>query len=411
MEVEVRAGLLSVQKPSGLVKKYQKRYAALFRRSHRGVSRLELYDNKDGFQKRAKKHIISLDNCITIERTKTVEGKKHDLQIKLTFNDNKEQILLTETEQDKELWYCALSGVIFGGGALTDNMIYEQYEEDGYDVVIRENDLAKKLKLHGMYRLVVTDKNVELRDKSKTKSITAKWPLMLLRKYGRDKQEFSLEAGRRCESGPGMFIFMTDHYNEIFQEVDSKVRDLARNKPKTSSSIKSRKSPTVGNLPDIPPPHSPISVAEGEYADPRDQLLSPKPLVTEEPVYNEPVNSQPSLAPHKKGKKQLPGPPKPDRVNKNVFGDKKKRPVQPIEEATYSEAVAPIGRDLGADGGAYGSLDFEQSRSANGDDGAQYDSLNIWKGGKVNEGEYSTAAHVNQGSSVSDDSVYDHVKH
>lgn len=423
-EVEVRSGALQIQKSTGLGKKNQKKYAALYHRSHHGVARLEVYDNKEAFEKRAKKQVISLDNCIKIERTKAPESKKHEIHLML--NDNKEQVFLTDSEEDKELWYGALSNVIFGGVVLTENDIYVPFAEEGYDVVLRENEVVQKLNLKGMYRLVITDKNVEIRDKT-TKKVAAHWPLMLLRKYGRDKQEFSLEAGRRCQTGPGMFFFVTDHYNEIFQEVDAKVRNLAqaqRSRAQSTSSIKSRKSPTFTHPPESPVPHSPLPVApEGEYADPRDQLLSPRKPHVEEPVYNEPVNTKPKVKAPKKDKKsssQVPGPPKPERaIGKKVTtaGEKKKKSKPPpiIEEATYSEPSLVTGK-LDANDGAYGSLNFDgkPTPDVSVSDESHYHSLNIgWNGNTAAESEYSTTSTLTTNKPIAQDSegVYDHVLH
>nr|XP_039250755.1 docking protein 1-like [Styela clava]XP_039255329.1 docking protein 1-like [Styela clava] len=433
MASEVRSGVLHVQKVSGLVKKFQKRYVALFKRSPHGVSRLEVYDSKDQYEKRnkgPKKHIISLESCATITRKPVYEGKKVDFYITLTFDDSKEQLFQTDSEDDMELWYASMSSVIFGGAGLTDNVIYQQYEEDGYDVVIKQNDVVNKLKLSGMYSLVVSAEDVELRDKG-TKQVITRWPLQLLRKYGRDKQEFSLEAGRRCPTGPGMFYFITDHYNAIFQDVDNKVRNLAeRGRAHSTSSTKAGVSPTF-KPPDSPliqtsVPPSPFRDGESEYDNPLDMRKSAASI--EESIYNEPVNSKPSKKgqkgkpenPTAKGKGGKLGPQKPDRSNpkkkdkKGMKGQSLPAPPPPpqVEEAMYAEATNLSGD---SDAQAYGRLDFEGTgiakRFSNTSSDNQYDSLDS----KWNEEDttYATAGSINQrlsGLSTEEEGLYDKVQ-
>lgn len=39
--------------------------------------------------------------------------------------------------------------------------------------------------------------------------------------YGRDRNEFNFEAGRKASTGPGVYAFETIEFNHLFQLVDS----------------------------------------------------------------------------------------------------------------------------------------------------------------------------------------------
>lgn len=56
------------------------------------------------------------------------------------------------------------------------------------------------------------------------------WPLRYLRKYGRDGDLFSIEAGRKCEHGPGVMEFVTSKSEDIFTHVERFVILIARKK-------------------------------------------------------------------------------------------------------------------------------------------------------------------------------------
>lgn len=47
--------------------------------------------------------------------------------------------------------------------------------------------------------------------------IIYRWPYRMLRKFGQVEGGFSIEAGRRCESGQGLFIFLSTQGPEIIQ--------------------------------------------------------------------------------------------------------------------------------------------------------------------------------------------------
>ncbi|XP_014218582.1 fibroblast growth factor receptor substrate 2 [Copidosoma floridanum] len=51
----------------------------------------------------------------------------------------------------------------------------------------------------------------------------AVWPLRSLRRYGYDEQIFSFEAGRRCQSGPGIYAFKCEKADQLFYLVQQNI--------------------------------------------------------------------------------------------------------------------------------------------------------------------------------------------
>ena len=73
------------------------------------------------------------------------------------------------------------------------------------------------------FTLIVTSVNISLADKGQ---VSFTWPLRHIRRYGCTKEGFSLEAGRKCTSGEGLFSFVTKDGNLIFQAVAAHVNSL-----------------------------------------------------------------------------------------------------------------------------------------------------------------------------------------
>lgn len=101
-----------------------------------------------------------------------------------------------------------------------------------------------------MYNLQVNSRNIALINQA-TKRPLYVWPLKYLRRYGRIPGEFSFDAGRRCESGEGIFKLSTLKGNEIFDIIEG-MATIIREKERQSNSggsSQGRSPPPVSNLP------------------------------------------------------------------------------------------------------------------------------------------------------------------
>ncbi|XP_034542710.1 docking protein 1 isoform X2 [Notolabrus celidotus] len=133
---------------------------------------------------------------------------------------------------------------------MEENQIYASAEEASeFWVVVQRTDAAARCGLQGSYLLQVGTEALLLRETQK-KSTVREWPYELLRRYGRDKLAFTIEAGRRCKSGPGTFTFETQQAEKIFSLIQSTIK--RKTSPVTLGSSEVEK--VIGNI----QAHSPL---------------------------------------------------------------------------------------------------------------------------------------------------------
>ena len=97
--------------------------------------------------------------------------------------------------------------------------------EKRYRVGIIPTESTERLRLSGEYYLLVSGTNLTLESVSTGQRLWT-WPLKYLRRYGRDFTKFTFEAGRKCESGPGVFFLGTNLGNEIFHQIHANVKAI-----------------------------------------------------------------------------------------------------------------------------------------------------------------------------------------
>ena len=73
--------------------------------------------------------------------------------------------------------------------------------------------------LSGNFYLHIMQDGIKLLTKNKARSLF--WPFNGIRRFGKQDNSscFSIEAGRRCESGPGEFVFKSEFPHEIYKQV------------------------------------------------------------------------------------------------------------------------------------------------------------------------------------------------
>ncbi|XP_054881130.1 docking protein 1-like isoform X2 [Poeciliopsis prolifica] len=136
---------------------------------------------------------------------------------------------------------------------MEENQIYASADEaPQFWVVVQKNDAATRRGLQGSHWLQLEQHSLLLRD-TKKKTKVMEWPYELLRRYGHDKVSLTIEAGRRCESGPGTFCFETQQADKIFNLIQSNIK---RNAPAAASGSQSQDTEKV--LVTNVQPHSPL---------------------------------------------------------------------------------------------------------------------------------------------------------
>ncbi|XP_040904722.1 docking protein 3 [Toxotes jaculatrix] len=245
MDVIFKEGMVYLQGVKFGKRTWRKIWLVLFKPSSTGVGRLELYtvlDNnaiidqmKFGRQKTPERKVVRLSDCLSI----TPAPKESCPQGCTAFYLNTTQSTYTLASTASQDWQSALcllafqkdpgesdKGDLKEGNNLTmeDNDLYSSWNTDQalpsnqYQVTIQSTDASRRCKLAGEY-VVSPDEEVLLLLTCNTDQILYRWPYRLLRKFGQVEGGFKIEAGRRCQSGEGVFIFQTRHGPQIFQAI------------------------------------------------------------------------------------------------------------------------------------------------------------------------------------------------
>lgn len=108
-----------------------------------------------------------------------------------------------------------------------DNDLYQLSYTDGeFSVNLLVSDTTIRCNLESkMYSLAITATELQLKSLENF-VVIAKWPYRYIRKYGYRHGKFTFEAGRKCETGEGVFRF--DHYNpqEIFNCMSARMKSM-----------------------------------------------------------------------------------------------------------------------------------------------------------------------------------------
>ncbi|KAK3546686.1 hypothetical protein QTP70_031383 [Hemibagrus guttatus] len=273
MDTHVKEGQLYVQHQK-FGKKWKKNWFVLYPASQNGIARLEFYDcassgSEKPSTKKLDKKIIRLSECISILPALTESCPKENMSAFCVETNDKTHVFAAEKQVTNE-WVEKMCEIAFqneqgmsrhvpgymlgickrefellwesewqgGGGSfsnmdlngqqdlkMSENLIYYSREEvSEFWVSVQRTDASDRCGLLGNYWLKADGESLILKDPKMKKNLLV-WPYKLLRRYGRDRAMFSFEAGRRCESGPGNFTFDTKQGNEIFQIVESAIRE------------------------------------------------------------------------------------------------------------------------------------------------------------------------------------------
>ncbi|XP_054262531.1 fibroblast growth factor receptor substrate 2 isoform X2 [Macrosteles quadrilineatus] len=82
-------------------------------------------------------------------------------------------------------------------------------------------------------QLEVSEADLVLHQRGKT---PVRWPIKSLRRYGFDAQLFSFECGRRCPTGPGIFAFKCSRAEQLFNLLQTQMRNNAAGDDAVSNS-------------------------------------------------------------------------------------------------------------------------------------------------------------------------------
>ncbi|CAF4850743.1 unnamed protein product [Pieris macdunnoughi] len=205
-------------------KNWQQKYCVLLNASKQGIERLEIYDNKDDVTTGAIPKIITLENCIKI--THSSPNTITILTKSLT------QQICAQSEAETLEWVTALQSVAFRGVSSSpiscdeDNDLYCSSGEGVFSVKMCPSEASTRCSFESIrYLLLLTATAIELRDVNDNK-LYATWPYRYIRRYGYRQGKFTFEAGRKCDTGEGIFHLEHPNQSEIFKCLSLKMKTM-----------------------------------------------------------------------------------------------------------------------------------------------------------------------------------------
>ncbi|XP_016421175.1 docking protein 2-like [Sinocyclocheilus rhinocerous] len=284
MDVISKEGPLFLQGVKFGKKIWRKSWLILFEPSPAGIGRMELYDMRDrggligsaiarpsGLRK-TDKRVIRLTDCLSIT---PAPGESCPTECSAFFL-NTTSCTYTIAAPAQEDWITVLCQLAFQKTQRTEdtkkdkyttpavNELYSTWGAGQYQVTVQSTDASQRCRMSGSYLLSSEKEAICLLD-LKTGQAIYHWPYRLLRRFGQVKGGIMIEAGRRCHTGEGQFIFLSKQGAQIKRAIEEAImhqsvqellaqatalpQEMASKPPSPKSKPPDR--PKVKNLPPI----------------------------------------------------------------------------------------------------------------------------------------------------------------
>lgn len=211
-----------------LQKQPNHKHCLLFKASQHGIERLEICEKED--DKNPK--IITLENCVKITQEPAPANLIHVVTKSGTLTLN------ALNENDLKKWVNALQSVAFKDkGTLPRNSVIEEdndlyctsYSDGVFTIRLHLSDTSVKCNLEAKtYVLHLTTTELQLKSMEEHNVIVAKWPYRYIRKYGYRDGKFTFEAGRKCDTGEGVFSLEHSNPQEVFRCMAAKMKSMKK---------------------------------------------------------------------------------------------------------------------------------------------------------------------------------------
>ncbi|KAM5299471.1 docking protein 3 isoform 2-T2 [Ctenodactylus gundi] len=332
VETPIKDGIL-YQQHIKFGKTWRKAWGLLYAGSPSGVARLESWDVRDGGVgpacdrpmgpgRRGQARVIRLADCVSVLPADG-ESCPRDTGAFLLTTTERSHLLAAEHRQS---WMGPICQLAFPGTGecssgpretecpkkglvpMEENSIYSSWQEvSEFPVVVQRTEAATRCQLKGPYLLVLGQDDVQLKETSSPQALYS-WPYHFLRKFGSDKGIFSFEAGRRCDSGEGLFAFSSPHAPDVCSAVAAAIArqrdrlpELAIPRPcplPRATSMPSLEPP--GELQEVPPGPELPNFRKAHVAEPGPQSL---------PLLLDPTPKEPASELYASVRKRTSGPP------------------------------------------------------------------------------------------------------
>ncbi|KAL0977906.1 hypothetical protein UPYG_G00163050 [Umbra pygmaea] len=193
--------------------------------SSKGPRRLERFSNEQAANCHCYHKVTDLTKIRNVYKTPQTKKKN---AVVLTFNDDSPKVFACDSEWEANEWCKVLQLE-----CLENKMLALAFEKPD---IINENRSQQPIEqfhvflkpsncmdFYGECILKVSCDMLWLGEAQKPWLKIISWPLRSLRRYGRGRTWFTFEAGRRCDSGAGLFIFQTLEGELIYRRVNAEV--------------------------------------------------------------------------------------------------------------------------------------------------------------------------------------------
>ncbi|KAM8765738.1 docking protein 3 [Rhynchonycteris naso] len=311
LETPVKDGILYQQHIKFGKKSWRKVWGLLFAGGPSGVARLESWEVRDGGlgpggdrsagpSRRGERRVIRLADCVSVLPADGESCPRDTCAFLLTTTERSHLL----AAQHRQEWMGPICQLAFPGTGeyspgpgeaskrglvpMEENSIYSSWQEvDKYPVVVQRTEAAARCQLKGSYVLLLGQDAIQLSEPASPQALYT-WPYHFLRKFGSDKDVFSFEAGRRCDSGEGLFAFTSPRARDLCGVVAAAIASQQGRLPELvgprpcplprATSLPSLDPP--GELQEFPfgPEPSASSSWRARLAEPGPQSLPPLPV-------------------------------------------------------------------------------------------------------------------------------------
>ncbi|GAB6018858.1 hypothetical protein CHUAL_000517 [Chamberlinius hualienensis] len=239
----VKHGYLFIKRPpkNGFIrlKSWHKRYFVLRDETIDHPSRLEMYIKEADFLKNQTRFVLNLDKVIHVGRA---EDSKRFRQAFMIVCAGRVPILLADEDaMYMNSWLLAVTLIAEkrnndqSGDCSDCTDIFSPFDDSfvrKYDIIIESTTTSKLNGIEGDYVLTIRSWGLSL-SKPRSDDYVVNWPLCFIRKfkseslpqsyYKKRNYVVTLELGRRCSTGEGIFQFQTIYGKEIIADMNQAI--------------------------------------------------------------------------------------------------------------------------------------------------------------------------------------------